>query len=341
MFSLHSPAIGVDYYTATFLGSLFLLFAGFFDIVDGAVARVTKRTSALGGYLDSVLDKVSEIIIFIGILIGSFTNPVLVLVALSLSLLVSYTRARGEGLGVDLKGKGIAERAERILIIIILGFIPFQDNISVALWIISILAAITVLERLKVVSAKFGTPLFSLQTFRDMSSRNHEYESSSGTVTSRLNEPPTSLSKITKNVNDYLDKPNDKKMTTSNTYSKPSSTTTTTTTTKTPPPPQPSSTTTKTPPPQPSSTTTKKAEFLDGTDPNETGRNVAHIIFDQEGEDEVYKKFTKSNTASNTSSNTEGDTSNTASNTSSNTEGDNYNDTKPATNEDKKPENNS
>jgi hypothetical protein len=272
-------------------------------------------------------------------------------------MLVSYTRARGEGLGVDLKGKGIAERAERILIIVILGFIPFQDNISVALWIISILAAITVLERLKVVSAKFGTPLFSLQTFRDMSSRNHEYESSSGTVTSRLNEPPTSLSKITKNVNDYLDKPNDKKMTTSNTYSKPSSTTTTTTTTKTPPPPpQPSSTTTKTPPPQPSSTTTKKAEFLDGTDPNETGRNVAHIIFDQEGEDEVYKKFTKSNTASNTSSNTEGDTSNTASNTSSNTEGDtsntasntssntegdNYNDTKPATNEDKKPENNS
>jgi hypothetical protein len=313
----------------------------------------------LGGYLDSVLDKVSEIIIFIGILIGSFTNPVLVLVALSLSLLVSYTRARGEGLGVDLKGKGIAERAERILIIVILGFIPFQDNISVALWIISILAAITVLERLKVVSAKFGTPLFSLQTFRDMSSRNHEYEASSGTVTSRLNEPPTSLSKITKNVNDYLDKPNDKKMTTSSTYSKPSSTTTTATTkTPPPPPPPPSSTaTTKTPPPPPPPpSSTKKAEFLDGTDPNETGRNVAHIIFDQEGEDEIYKKFTTSNTASSTSGNTESDTSNTASSTSGNTESDtsntasstsgntesdNNNDTKPETKEDKKPENNS
>ena len=226
MFSLHSPAIGVDWYTATFLGSLFLLFAGFFDIVDGAVARVTKRTSALGGYLDSVLDKVSEIIIFIGILIGSFTNPVLVLVALSLSLLVSYTRARGEGLGVDLKGKGIAERAERVLIIVILGFIPFQENISVALWIISILAAVTVLERLKIVSTKFGTPLFSAQTFRDMSSRNHEYEASSGTITSRLNEPPTSLSKITKNVNDYLDKPDNKKMTTPDKSSKSSTTAT-------------------------------------------------------------------------------------------------------------------
>ncbi len=258
MFSLHSPAIGVDWYTATFLGSLFLLLAGFFDVVDGAVARVTKRTSALGGYLDSVLDKVSEIIIFVGILIGSFTNPVLVLVTLSLSLLVSYTRARGEGLGVDLKGKGIAERAERILIIVILGFIPFQENISVALWLISILAAITVLERLKVVSTKFGTPLFSLQTFKDMSRRNHEYEGSAGTNTSRLNEPPTSLSKITKNVNDYLDKPDSKKMSSPDKSPKSSSSSTTiasppppTTTSTSPPTSTSTSTTTKASPPPP------------------------------------------------------------------------------------------
>ena len=372
MFSLHSPAIGVDWYTATFLGSLFLLLAGFFDVVDGAVARVTKRTSALGGYLDSVLDKVSEIIIFTGILIGSFTNPVLVLVALSLSLLVSYTRARGEGLGVDLKGKGIAERAERIIIIVILGFIPFQENISVALWIISILAAITVLERLKIVSTKFGTPLFSVQTFKDMSSRNHEYEASSGTITSRINEPPTSLSKITKNVNDYLEKPDNKKMTTPDKTSKSSSTTTTTTTspppppssttTKTPPPP-PSSTTTKTPPPPPppSSTTTKtpppppppssttpKAQYLDQTDPNETGRNLADIIFglEQEGEDEIYKKFTKkitdsgkNDTASSSSSETDSGKNDTASSSSSETDSGKNETTKSSTQDDKKSEN--
>jgi len=326
MFSLHSPAIGVDWYTATFLGSLFLILAGFFDVVDGAVARVTKRTSALGGYLDSVVDKVSEIIVFVGILIGNFTNPVLVLVALSLSMLVSYTRARGEGLGVDLKGKGIAERAERILIIVILGFIPFQENISVALWIISILSAITVLERLKVVSAKFGTPLFSIQTFRDMCSRNHEYEVSSGTMTSRLNEPPTSLSKLTKNVNDYLEKPGTKKMTTSDETSKSTSTTTA--------PPTPSS----------ASEPVSKAEFLDKTDPNETGRNVAQIVFEEEGEDEIYKKFTKSNAVSNTSSNTDtnNNNNNTASNTSSNTDTNNNNNntTKSTTKTNKNPENN-
>jgi phosphatidylglycerophosphate synthase len=340
MFSLHSPAIGVDWYTATFLGSLFLLLAGFFDVVDGAVARVTKRTSALGGYLDSVLDKVSEIIIFTGILIGSFTNPVLVLVALSLSLLVSYTRARGEGLGVDLKGKGIAERAERIIIIVILGFIPFQENISVALWIISILAAITVLERLKIVSTKFGTPLFSVQTFKDMSSRNHEYDASTGTNTSRINEPPTSLSKITKNVNDYLEKPDNKKMTTPDKTSKSSSTTSTKTTTSPPPPSTTTTTTTTTSPPPstttsppPSTTTTTttsppppssapKAQYLDQTDPNETGRNVADIIFglEQEGEDETYKKFTKSNTASSSSSETDSGKNDTASSSSSETD---------------------
>jgi phosphatidylglycerophosphate synthase len=359
MFSLHSPAIGVEWYTATFLGSLFLLLAGFFDVVDGAVARVTKRTSALGGYLDSVLDKVSEIIIFTGILIGSFTNPVLVLVALSLSLLVSYTRARGEGLGVDLKGKGIAERAERIIIIVILGFIPFQENISVALWIISILAAITVLERLKIVSTKFGTPLFSVQTFKDMSSRNHEYDASTGTNTSRINEPPTSLSKITKNVNDYLEKPDNKKMTTPDKTSKSSSTTSTKTTTSPPPPSTTTTTTTTTSPPPstttsppPSTTTTTttsppppssapKAQYLDQTDPNETGRNVADIIFglEQEGEDETYKKFTKSNTASSSSSETDSGKNDTASSSSSETDSGKNDNTKSSTQDDKKSEN--
>ena len=292
MFSLHSPAIGVDWYTATFLGSLFLIIAGFFDAVDGAVARVTKRSSPLGGYLDSVIDKVSEIIVFVGIMIGSFTNPVLVLVGLSLSLLVSYTRAKGDGLGVDLKGKGIAERAERILIIAILGFIPFSDNMSVALWIISILSAITVLERLKVVSARLGMPLFSVQTFTKMFSRNNDFDGiADGTMTSRLNEPPTSLSKLTKNVNDYWDKPTDSKTAES------SGTATTTSTSK------PETSKPETSKPETSKPETRTAQYLDKTDPNETGRNVAQIVFGhEEEEDEIYKKFLASSSKSNTAS---------------------------------------
>ena len=94
---------------------------------------------------------------------------------------------------------------------------------------------------------------------------------------------------------------------------------------------------------------------MDKTDPNEMGRNVANIIFDQEGEDEVYKKFTKSNTASSSSGNTDGDKSDTASSSSGNTDGDNSDTassssgntdgdnnktTKPATTDEKKSENN-
>ena len=174
---------------------------------------------------------------------------------------------------------------------------------SVALWIISILSAITVLERLKVVSAKLGMPLFSVQTFRDMFQRNHDFDgTTNGTMTSRLNEPPTSLSKLTKNVNDYLDKP-------SNTKKESSSTSTTTSTTK------PETTTTSTTRPEPA-----KAQYLDKTDPNETGRNVAQIVFGQEEEeDEIYKKFLESSSKADTSS-TSTDQNAKSNTTSSNTD---------------------
>ena len=257
MFSLHSPSIGVNWYTATFLGGLFLLIAGFFDAVDGAVAKVTKKTSTLGAFMDSVIDKVSEIVIFIGILIGNFTNPVLVLVTLSLALLVSYTRARGESIGIDLKGKGIAERAERILILSIIAFIPFKDNISVSLWIISILAIITVLERLKLVSEIFGAPLSSIQTFsqifkrEDMANQNYSLSANNSDST-KFNNDQSFSSKTSTNVREFIDKPDNKVQTKS----------------EAPKPYNP-----------------PKASDIDKTDPNETGRNVAQIIFEQENED--------------------------------------------------------
>jgi archaetidylinositol phosphate synthase len=272
MFSLHSPSVGVNWYTATLLGGIFLIIAGFFDAIDGTVARVTKRTSALGSFLDSIIDKVSEIVIFIGILIGNFTNPVLVLVALSLSILVSYTRARAESMGIDLKGKGIAERAERILILSILAFIPFRDNISVALWIISILAIITILERLKIVSAVFGVSLFSMQSFSQIFRRDSmtgsTYSTSGGQNTPKFdNDKPTSSSsstvssksgasassKFSDSVREILHKPDNKKDEKINEESKPYK--------------------------------TEKANFLDKTDPNEMGRNTDQIIFELENED--------------------------------------------------------
>lgn len=105
--------------TGALLGGVLVLAAGWFDIVDGAVARATGKTSKRGAFLDSTLDRVAEVALFGGILVGGYSPPLLVLTALSLSLLVSYTRAKGDSLGVALSGVGIGERSERLLILAI------------------------------------------------------------------------------------------------------------------------------------------------------------------------------------------------------------------------------
>ena len=132
------------------LGGIILLVAGFFDIVDGQVARVSQKITRLGGFLDSVFDKIAEIAVFFGILVGGFAEPYLVFLAITLSLLVSYTRSRAESLGVKLQGVGIGERAERLLVIAIIGIIGFMEY---AIIIVIIITGITVIQRI-VVTAK-------------------------------------------------------------------------------------------------------------------------------------------------------------------------------------------
>ena len=140
--------LGSNWYLSSMAGSILLLISGFFDIVDGCVARVTKQTSKKGAYLDSVFDKISESIIFIGLAIGGLANPVMSLIALSISLIVSYTRAKSEAVGVELKGVGIGERAERLLLIGILGLIPLEGILQIAVILVCILAGITLFQRM-------------------------------------------------------------------------------------------------------------------------------------------------------------------------------------------------
>jgi archaetidylinositol phosphate synthase len=135
---------------ATILGGILLLVSGFFDIVDGSVARVTRQISKKGAFLDSVLDKVAEVAIFGGIAFGQLADSVWCLVALGMSLLVSYTRARAESLGGKLQGVGIGERAERLLIIAIIGMIPVREAMQLAMIIVSIVAGITLVQRIAV-----------------------------------------------------------------------------------------------------------------------------------------------------------------------------------------------
>ena len=138
---------GSNWYLSSMVGSILLLFSGFFDIVDGCVARVTKQSSKKGAYLDSVFDKISESIIFIGLAIGGLANPIISQIAISISLLVSYTRAKSEAVGVDLKGIGIGERAERLLLIGILGLIPVEGILQGAVILVCIIAGVTLFQR--------------------------------------------------------------------------------------------------------------------------------------------------------------------------------------------------
>ena len=135
---------------------LLLLIGGFFDIVDGSVARRTKQLSLKGSFLDSTGDRISESVIFIGIAVGNLAEPIWCMVALSLSLLVSYVRAKAESLGVDLAGLGVGERAERLLILAIVSLLPTANAMQWAVLLVSIVAACTVIHRIVVTSKKLS-----------------------------------------------------------------------------------------------------------------------------------------------------------------------------------------
>lgn len=141
---------GIEFPSQIF-ASILLLISGFFDIVDGSVARVMKKSTTKGAFLDSNFDKVSEALIFIGIAIGGLSNPILAMIALSTSILVSYLRAKAESLGIDLKGVGIGERAERLLILSICGFIPIADSIQWGVIIIILISGFSFLQRFRYV----------------------------------------------------------------------------------------------------------------------------------------------------------------------------------------------
>mgnify|MGYP002725526751 FL=1 len=135
--------MGVEF--GLIIGGVLLLVSGFFDMVDGQVARVTGKTSKKGSYLDSMFDKIAEVAIFLGILVGGYAEPYLVFLAITLSLLVSYARAKSDIINVKLQGIGIGERAERLLVIAIIGIIGFMDY---AVIIVVIIAGITLIQRM-------------------------------------------------------------------------------------------------------------------------------------------------------------------------------------------------
>lgn len=141
---LAAAAYSTSGFRGQILGGVLVLVAGWFDVVDGAVARATGRTSKRGAFVDSTLDRVAEVALYLGILLGGYSTPTYVLVALSMSLLVSYTRAKGDALGVSLSGVGIGERSERLLIIAISSLV---GQVGWGVVLVLVVALYTFLER--------------------------------------------------------------------------------------------------------------------------------------------------------------------------------------------------
>jgi phosphatidylglycerophosphate synthase len=158
-------------------GGAMILFAGLFDMIDGQVARLGKMTTRFGALYDSVLDRYSELIMFLGICYymvahDYFITSLIAFIALIGSLMVSYTRARAEGLGIPCK-EGLMQRPERIITIgvsavicgitgyirggnqvwdfKILGYAGFESMIvfTIPLALIAVLANFTAIQRLR------------------------------------------------------------------------------------------------------------------------------------------------------------------------------------------------
>ncbi|HET9846967.1 MAG TPA: CDP-alcohol phosphatidyltransferase family protein [Candidatus Dormibacteraeota bacterium] len=142
-------------------GGLVLAFAGFFDIFDGALARAAGKVYRYGAFLDSTVDRYSEGVVYLGILIYFLDQhdglrPIIVLIALAGSFLVSYVRARAQSLGFTCD-VGILARPERV-VIIVAGLLleSFHLNIGVspltlALLILAVGTNFTAVQRVWVV----------------------------------------------------------------------------------------------------------------------------------------------------------------------------------------------
>jgi CDP-diacylglycerol--glycerol-3-phosphate 3-phosphatidyltransferase len=136
-----------------FAAGFVVLIAGFFDMLDGALARMTNKVTRFGGILDSTLDRLSEAVLLLGILVvyareQSMLGIIFVGLTLISSLLVSYIKARAEALGLECE-VGLFTRPERVVVLAI-GLLLSQIDYAliVVLGIIMVFSFFTVGQRL-------------------------------------------------------------------------------------------------------------------------------------------------------------------------------------------------
>jgi archaetidylinositol phosphate synthase len=137
------------------VAAMFLLISGFLDALDGVLARLYGEVTVFGGFLDSLLDRYADAFVFLGIIVGWLIKDSAWMfwgfAALVGSLLVSYSRARAEAAGIKMESVGVAERAERIIILVVaslLSTVPgWADALRWSMVLLAVLTNLTVLQR--------------------------------------------------------------------------------------------------------------------------------------------------------------------------------------------------
>jgi archaetidylinositol phosphate synthase len=129
--------------------TILLLASGFSDALDGILARNYQQESLFGGFFDSLLDRYADAVVYAGVIIGGLCDPVWGLAALAGSMLVSYSRARAEAAKIKMESIGVAERAERILILSIasIAAIFWLPALNIGIVLLAVLSNLTVLQR--------------------------------------------------------------------------------------------------------------------------------------------------------------------------------------------------
>jgi len=133
------------------LATVLLLLSGFCDALDGISARLYHETTPFGGFLDSLLDRYADATVYAGIIISGLCDALWGFTALVGSLLVSYTRARAEATGIKMESIGLAERAERIIILatatVTAAFWQPKTVMNAGIILLAVLSNLTVLQR--------------------------------------------------------------------------------------------------------------------------------------------------------------------------------------------------
>ena len=132
-----------------FYAGIVIIFSGIFDMLDGRLARITNNVTKFGAFFDSILDRYSDMILFLALMVHYIKNQQMIYVLLSGivmigAIMTSYTRARAESLVPTCK-VGFLERPER-LVLLIIGTI--FGRMAAVLWVMAVLSNLTVVHRI-------------------------------------------------------------------------------------------------------------------------------------------------------------------------------------------------